>query len=122
MRLIKAITGALRKQWRASSTRRVLRTVAASRTVAMLEDIDDDARILRHQRDVLIPALLRQLEDEKRSLLPQLFELMEEHDTPIRPAATLAKTQQAQYPRGGWTPSKELPPGPLFPTNRTPNV
>ncbi|MCA0214764.1 MAG: hypothetical protein LCH79_16495 [Proteobacteria bacterium] len=122
MRLTKAITGALRKQWRASTTRRLVRTFAASRTVTLLEEIDDDARTLRHYRDVVIPARLSQLAEEKKALLPQLFELMDEPVTQIRPEASLSKTQQAQYPRGGWTPSKELPPGPLFPTNRTPNV
>ena len=93
--------------------RKLWREFLRWRTVVLLDGIDADVHALKVLRDIDIPVLLRAAEREKLALLRQAHALMDDEErtqfeTVIKPITLPA----------GWSPSKDLPPGPLFSTTR----
>lgn len=66
------VAAAACRTWLRSRTRRTVRRAISLRTVALLEQCDEDARALRELRDQTIPRAFRELAQMKVELLEQL--------------------------------------------------
>lgn len=109
MRLITIIGAAVCRTWRRSRPRHAWRAIVRWRTTYLLEQVDEDDRMLRELRDYAIPHGLRALDSEKQELLAQLERFSDGPATALKgaPVPRSAAT-------GGWSPNVPGRVGPLF--------